>query len=248
MQKYYEIDLFYSLDYIQDDPIIYNDKYLVILNNSKKEKAKEEDEEKNKSKIEPNVIIYRFEDEGETTLFAALYETDIDGNPFNDSRIESFEIVDSALNIEEDGNTYLYLILLTDTFKKKKPVRNKLTMKKFLLGEYKMEYNLKSYRFRDTVEFVALDFYQNKIAFKLEAVILSNRDLYVFLFITSGSLIIVFILIFIVVYKYWEYKKLKRNVDARVANDIDQVDEDSANDLMSGLESHFQNQDQSDSN
>lgn len=224
MEKYYEVDLFYSLDYMDELPIIHDDQFMVIINNSvKKPKKKEflmEDVEDPRA-VEPNVIIYRFEEDSQTSLFGALYETDIDSNPFDDQREESFHIVDSALNSEADGHTYLYLIMLAQSQQSddSENRHNKLVLKKFHLGEYSLEYNLRSYRFRDTLEFVALDFYQNQISFTLEAVLSPNRDLYVFLFISSACLMIVVVMALIVVYKVWEYRRLKREVDERAARE-----------------------------
>lgn len=251
MEKYYEIELFYSLNYLEELPIVHDKNYLVIINEETKKESKKEsediDEEDNKI-IEPNIIIYRFEKDNKTSLFAALYESDLDCNPHNDEKEEYFEIVDSALSTEADSETYLYIIMLAKSGKGDYSRKDKLIMKKFHLGEFVLEYDLKSYRFRDSLDFVALDFFQNRVGFKMEAVLVSNHTLYVFLFISSACLIIVVVLSLIVGYKLWEYKKLKRTVDGRVQEDRQRQGEDSSNDLMSGIESHFQDQNKPEDN
>jgi hypothetical protein len=250
MEKYYEIDIFYSLDYMNYLPIIHDDRYLVIVNNPTKMIVNNTygiDDDETETIKEPNIIIYRFEDDNKTSLFAALYESDIDTDIHTGDRQNYFNIVDSALNTEEDGKTYLYLIMLgKSNLEDGKTVKNKLIMKKYHLGDYSLEYNLRSYRFRDSITFVALDFYQNQVEFTIRAVLAPNRDLYVFLFIASACLIILVIMSLIVSYKFWECRRLKKEVDKRIARDQQPEDEQSANDLMSGLESHFQDQDSND--
>lgn len=245
LEQFYEIELFYSLDYLEEEAIIHDENYLVIINSptkevEEKERGEDEPSQESVQTIEPNVIIYRFEDDNKNSLFGALYETDLVENPHNDDTEEMFNIVDSALNSEADGETYLYLIMLGITRVKGKARKNKLILKKFRLGEYQLEYDLKSYRYRDEMDFVALDFLQNRVSFKLEAILVSNHNMYVFLFISVACLIILFIMIAIVAYKLWDYRRLKRQVKERIQRDQERVD--STNELMSGLESHFQNE------
>ena len=111
------------------------------------------------------------------------------------------------------------MILSVEQKEKQNYLPKALSIKKFLLTEYAIQYHFNSYIYRDQAEFTAFDFLKNPHTFEMNFLIESNQKLFVFLSIAITALILVLILVVIALYKYREFSKLKNQYDSMVMND-----------------------------
>ena len=203
----HKVDLFYSLDYIDDYPITFNEHYMVILYRNTELKLKDSSDSDQEVHEDPNLLIYKLDqpkDENDTNLFFAIYQYEI--------KEDNFSVVDFELN-EEKGVTFLYLLMKkTQNGSSKK---KSLVMKKFLLSEYSLEYNLGSYKYRDTASFIATDLLGNRIEFTLELLLKVNLKIYLFLFMAVAFGIILIVMIVIYFLKRKQIRKLKEKIHER---------------------------------
>lgn len=196
----HKVELFYSLDYIDDYPITFNEEYMVIQYRSSE--FKEEKDPHEPQHEDPNLLIYKLnqpEDEEDTNLFFAIYQSEI--------AEDNFRIVDFELNYEK-GLTYLYLLMKKSA---KGPGHQKkiLVMKKFSLSEYSLEYDLGSYKYRDSANFVATDLLNNKVEFTLHMLLRVNLQIYLFLFMAVAFGVILLVMLGVYILKKKQIRKLK---------------------------------------